>query len=185
MKMNQQNMKDKRQKVRSQPEPGEHEIFGQAEEHLFEIRMARAEVVIIEENAEKQIRAVKGQFANALGIIQARLKAHEDGLMLLMKDNKTALFAERDKVSLTNGALLYQKGDKVTIPKTALAKIEAAGWGDEAIKTVKSVIREVVEKWSAERLAVIGARRRPTESYNYEVIDWLDAPKPKQTEAAT
>jgi hypothetical protein len=63
---------------------------------------------------------------------------------------------------------LHTKGQRVVIPKTALADCETLGFED-AIKTVKTILREVVEKWPDAKLFLIGAQRKPAEGFEYEI----------------
>ena len=89
-------------------------------------------------------------------------------LIKLMRSNKNILFADTDVISLNSGRLLHSKEDKVTIPRDALEKCEEQGFAD-VIKIAKSLDREAIEKWTDEKLFLIGAIRKPKETFNYEV----------------
>ena len=88
-----------------------------------------------------------------------------------MRAQLVPLFDGEDKVTLVYGILLYGKEYKVSIPRNAIKKIKAQGWEEEAIKTAESVDRAVVEKWPEERLVMIGAQRKPKETYSYELSE--------------
>jgi hypothetical protein len=92
----------------------------------------------------------------------------EKELKHLMKSAKLVIFDGRDIVYLDHGNLLYSKGDKVTIPRDALDKCERQGFVD-VIKVVKSLDREAIDKWTDEKLFLIGAERKPVETFNFEV----------------
>jgi len=109
---------------------------------------------------EKYAHSFK-EFHDAIGQKVKDLKA-------LMKKEKALFFKDADIVSLMNGSLLHHKEDHVTIPKTALEKAEAQGLTD-AYKVVNSIDRGAIEKWTDERLVLIGATRKPKETFNYEV----------------
>jgi uncharacterized protein YpmB len=85
-----------------------------------------------------------------------------------MKSRQVPLFDGKDTLKLLHGILLYNKEDKVSIPRDALGKIKAQGW-KEAILIAESVDRAVVQKWPDERLVMIGAKKKAKETYSYEV----------------
>jgi hypothetical protein len=89
-------------------------------------------------------------------------------LIKLMKSNRKILFADTDVISLNSGRLLHSKEDKVTIPRDALDKCKAQGF-TEVVKVAESLDREAVEKWTDEKLFLIGATRKPKETFKYEV----------------
>lgn len=122
----------------------------------------------LERQVERRMAQIRERFGTNIQADQDELKALEKELIKLMKANKADLFDHTDQVNLAAGILLRGEEDKVTIHKGALEKIEEMGW-DEAIKIVKSIDREVVEKWSDERLTVIGAERKPVEEFSFEV----------------
>jgi hypothetical protein len=96
------------------------------------------------------------------------IEARDAALLKLMKQNKAVLFDGTDLVNLNSGRLIYSKEDKVKIPRTALDSCYEHGFID-VIKIVESLDREAVEKWTDEKLFLIGATRKPKETFNYEV----------------
>jgi hypothetical protein len=142
--------------------------LARAEDLLFEIRTLRAEISILEGNAEREISRVRGRYREELDPRGEKLRIIEAELLGLMKREKGEIFAITDKIELTHGFLFYALGWKIKIPRGALARIEAEGW-DEAIRTVKSIDRAVVEAWSEDRLAKIGAEKKRTENFSFEV----------------
>ena len=96
------------------------------------------------------------------------MEENDKALKRVMKSAKTALFADTDIVYLAHGTLIHANEDRVTIPRDALAKCEELGFVD-AIVTSKSLCREIVTRWSDEKLVMIGAERKPVEMYNYEI----------------
>jgi len=120
-------------------------------------RMCRAEV----EQVEDRYRSAACSFRDAL-------KRDAAALLALMKRHRRALFAETDVVNLPAGSLIRTEADKVTIPRGALERCIALAL-DDAIKTVKSLDREAVEKWPDERLFLIGAKREPREEFSYDI----------------
>lgn len=139
-----------------------------AEEILFEIRTLRAEIFVLEGNAERKIAEIRGRYRAEITSRAQNMSRIEKELMALMKEQKAEVFGDTDKVELIHGFLFHSLGSKVIIPRGALAEIETRGW-KEAIKVAKSVDRAVVKKWSDERLDAIGARRESIETFSYEV----------------
>jgi len=134
------------------------------------IKARGAEIDQIEAHVVEEIEAIKARHAHRLQELEDILKAADKELIQIMKKNRAVLFEGEDKVILEAGILLYGKEDKVSIPRDALAKLEHYGY-TEAIKIAKSVDRGVVEGWPDERLFMIGALRKPVETFSYELKD--------------
>jgi len=92
----------------------------------------------------------------------------EKNLTALMRAARAELFDGRDTVSLPHGVLYHSIVERVIIHRDALAKCEELGFF-EAVKIVKSLDREVVERWPDERLMLIGAERKTKEEFSYDV----------------
>jgi hypothetical protein len=90
-----------------------------------------------------------------------------------MKEERGTFFDGTDVLQLENGALIHEVGDKVTIPRDALAKCEELKFND-VIKVVKSLDRGAIEKWTTEKLLLIGAERKPVESFSYDLKKPID-----------
>lgn len=118
--------------------------------------------------AEAEVADVNAQYAMMFAPLQERLTRNEAWLKDTMKSNRGVLFDGTDVVDLAHGSLIRSKADRVTIPRNALAECEKQGLED-AIKTVKSLDREAVEKWPDARLALIGATRKPKEDFSYSL----------------
>jgi phage host-nuclease inhibitor protein Gam len=141
-----------------------------AEDLLLAIRSARAtmaELTASHNTAQQQIAMM---YAQKAAPIREALESHEKALVRLMRLAKGSLFAGSDVVNLVNGSLIRNKADKVTIPRDALARCEEQGFED-AIKTVKSLDREAIEKWPDARLVLIGAERKTKEEFSFSVAE--------------
>ena len=144
---------------------------------LFDaIGKATARLQVFEAEAEKEIEGVRAHYARSIDPLRDRLKELDKELIGLMKSRCVPLFDGKDTLKLLHGILLYNKEDKVSIPRDALSKIKGQGW-KEAILIAESVDRAVVEKWPDERLVVIGAKRKEKQSYSYEVKEVPKVPK--------
>ena len=141
-----------------------------ADKLLDAIGKATARLKTAEAEAEKEIEVVRAHYARGIDPLRDRLKALDKELITLMKSRCVPLFDGKDTLKLLHGILLYNKEDKVSIPRDALGKIKAQGW-KEAILIAESVDRAVVEKWTDERLVVIGAKRKAKETYSYEITN--------------
>lgn len=96
------------------------------------------------------------------------LGTNEKNLLVLMKRNRGVLFDGTDVVNLPPGSLIRVAGERVSIPKTALAECEAQGF-DDVIKIVKSLDRDAIEQWPDAKLVLIGAARKPKEDFKYSL----------------
>ncbi len=141
-----------------------------ADKLLDAIGKATARLQASEAEAEKEIEGVRAHYARSIDPMRDRLKGLDKELIGLMKSRCVPLFDGKDTLKLLHGILLYAREMRVSIPRDALLKIEAAGW-DEAVKIAKSVDRAMVEKWTDERLVVIGAKRKEKKTYSYELRD--------------
>jgi hypothetical protein len=146
-------------------------VLERAEMLLTQIAAAEDQIAWQERRIEEEMQAVRARNEGPLAKFKQVRDAYEKELIKLMKKHKTKLFDETDQVDLKMGILLHGEEDKVKIPRNALEKIKAQGW-KEAVKTVESVDREVVQKWPDERLVVIGAERKPVETFSYEIKEY-------------
>jgi hypothetical protein len=139
-----------------------------ADELLAEIAEAEEWIGNLESAFEQDVEALKARYGSVIEAQRARLETSAKTLVRLMKAHKGALFAAGDKVGLPHGFLIREKGWKVRIPRGTVEKLEALGWKD-GLKIAKSLDREKIEKWDGERLAAIGATKKPSEEFGYEV----------------
>ena len=148
----------------------QHAVRKNADQLLKDIGKATARLQASEAEAEKEIEVVRAHYARSIDPLRDRLKGLEKVLITLMKSRRVPLFDGKDTLKLLHGILLYNKEDKVSIPRDALEKIKAQGW-KEAILIAESVDRAVVEKWPDERLVMIGAKKKGKKTYSYEVTE--------------
>jgi len=153
--------------VKKQPEPIE-KVKSEAEELLLAIAVSQTGIDLLTEQFNEEIERLKAHYEGMMAPMKATVERDGKALQGLMKANKAALFDGTDIVRLVNGTLIRESGDKVTIPKTALAKCKELGFTD-IVKTVESLDRAAVEKWPDERLFLIGATRKPGEKFEYEL----------------
>ena len=135
---------------------------------LGEIREWTAAQAAVSIEAEAELAVIREKYG--LDRYEVEIADREKQLMDLMKKRPLAIFGTSDKKVLPDGVLSFGEEDKVTIPKTALAAIKEQGW-TEAIRVTEEVKRPVVAGWPNERLAVIGATRKPKRSYRYDLVD--------------
>jgi len=143
-------------------------IHAQADAYLYEIAVRTAAVQEILDEANAATQALVARYNAQLEPLGALLISAVMALEQTMKHNKKTLFDGTDVVNLHHGSLIHSIVDKVKIPKTALATCEELGFA-EVIKIAKSLDREAIEKWSDERLFLIGAERKPKEEFSYDL----------------
>ncbi|PKN28250.1 MAG: hypothetical protein CVU64_14185 [Deltaproteobacteria bacterium HGW-Deltaproteobacteria-21] len=135
---------------------------------LAEIASTAAELSRAEAAAEAEMKAIREKHEGVVGRLKETLEGLDSNLVKLMKKHRAEFFDNTDQVNLQNGILLHGEGWKVKIPRNAAKAIEAQGW-EEALKRTVTVDRAVVEKWPVERLVVIGAEKKPVETFSYEL----------------
>jgi len=123
----------------------------------------------LEARANAEMAEVAARYGAWLNPLRDELAAREKEITALMKKNKELLFCGViDVVNLPHGALIRNKEDKVSIPKTALKACKENKFND-VIKVVESLDRDKIEKWPDAKLTLIGAERKPKEEFKYTV----------------
>jgi len=143
-------------------------VRSEADQLLTDIGQVVVRLKKVEADAEAEIETVRAHYAKSIDPLRERVGELDKELITLMKSRCVPLFDGKDTLKLLHGILLYNKEDKVSIPRDALEKIKGQGW-KEAILIAESINRAVVEKWPDERLVVIGAKRKEKKTYSYEV----------------
>lgn len=139
-----------------------------ADRILGDIRNLSQTIAAIEDEANEAMKAVSEKYEAMLRPLKDNLAVQDKAIVKFMKAQKKVLFEDGEIVRLKNGALIYSKEPKVSIPKDALEKAEEVGF-TEAIKIAKSLDRGVVETWPDEKLFLIGAERKSAEKYSYDI----------------
>ncbi len=148
--------------------PDKAGINGRADDLLAEIRDNKQAINKITERLNSAMKEAVDAFEIEHKPLKDALIAHEKALIALMKKERIAFFGEMDVLQLANGVLIHVMGDRVMIPRDALAKCEELKF-DDVIKVVKSLNREAIEKWPDEKLFLIGAERKAVENFSYDL----------------
>ena len=145
------------------------DVMIKADEMLAAVEACELEVVNIEAVIEAEISKIRDQYAGDLAVLKELKSDNEKALKKFAIKNKIDLFGEDgDKVSLPHGIILYSEADRVTIPRDALEKIQALGWKDGIINT-PTIDRPTIEGWNDEKLAAIGASKKPKKEVSWEL----------------
>ena len=164
-------MKSEERKVKSTPSlegRGLGRVKEEADELLTYMRDVIDGIADLEARANAEMAEVAARYNGLLNPLRDEFAARGKELIALMKRNKAALFDGTDVVDLVNGSLIREKGEKVTIPKTALAACKENKFTD-VIKVVESLDRAAIEKWPDAKLVLIGAERKPKEEFKYTI----------------
>ena len=118
----------------------------------------------------EKLAAVKALLETAVAEDAAALAAAEKALKKLMKKNKSEFFpADQDRLNLVHGSLLYKARDVVTRGRKITAEfLEKLGYAT-AVRVVKSIDWDKIEKWPDVKLAEIGTERKQTEKFEWEL----------------
>lgn len=145
------------------------EVRVKADEILGAIQVYSEGLADWQAKLEAELNIIRHKYAGDLAALEELKLAVEKELKKFALKNRVDLFGlDGDKVTLSHGTILYSKANKVTIPKDAVEKIEELGW-DEGILIVKNIDRPVIEGWNDEKLAAIGASKKPKESITWEI----------------
>jgi hypothetical protein len=144
------------------------EVKNQADNLLAEMFENALWIKNMLQEADVEMKTLAATHQAKLSPLQDRITAAGKELLSLMKKNKSILFNDTDVVNLTYGSLIHSIGDKVTIPKTALADCKEQGFND-VIKIVESLDRDKIKKWPDSKLVLIGAERKKKEEFKYDL----------------
>jgi len=157
-------------KMKNGIDPQQNEKCKIADELLEDIGNLLGTIAHFEALANEAMKMVTERYEEQLAPLKEDLKAQEKALIALMKKERKTFFDGTDVFRLEHGTLIREAGDRVSIPRDALAKCEELKF-DDVIKIVKSLDREAVEKWPDEKLFLIGAERKPKEEFKYDLKD--------------
>ena len=147
---------------------GIQKIKADADDLLNYLRDVTEGIEHLEARACAEIDEVTARYNGLLNPLRDEFAACGKELIALMKKNKAVIFDGSDVVDLVNGSLIREKGEKVSIPKTALDACKQNGF-DDVIKIVESLDRAAIEKWPDAKLVLIGAERKPAEEFKYNL----------------
>lgn len=139
-----------------------------ADDLLVEISALGDRISATEKAAQAEIAAVQAKYAG-LAQMQTRLAELDHELKNLMRRRQAEIFNGNDQVCRPRGRLFLGRESRLVIPGEALSHIKNRGWL-EAVRISESINRVVVDKWSDERLQVIGAFRRESVTCSYELF---------------
>lgn len=144
------------------------EIKDKAENLLVLLSNRNLHIADLEKQANIEMEKIKANYEGLLTKQYDDKTKLEKELIKLMKKNKAILFTSGDVVNLPPGSLIRNAGQKVVIPRTALQACKDNGFED-VIKKVESLDREAIEKWTDTKLVLIGAERKPSEEFKYDL----------------
>jgi len=125
-----------------------------------------------EDELSVKIEGIRAVYARKINELKTELADAEKSLISLMKKNTNEFFTDEiDRLDLIHGALIHQVADRVKRARKVTTDLLEALGHDEAVKIVKSVDWDVIEKWSDVMLANIGTERVQKENFEYEIFD--------------
>jgi hypothetical protein len=146
------------------------EISRQISDYMLELIVIKKEIDLANYDYNNELNGVVKKYSDQLRRLTSEYDDIEIKLLKVAKENKSVLFDNKDIYDTPYGRLIREISKKVVIPRNALQKCEELGF-KEAIKIVKTIKRDVIEKWPDERLGLIGARREPTENIQYALME--------------
>ena len=143
-------------------------VKADANELLSCLREVTDGIADLEARANTEMAEVTARYGSWLNPLREELTARGKELIALMKKNKGLLFDGTDVVNLAHGSLIRNEAEKVSIPRDALEACKGNGF-DDVIRVVESLDRPAIEKWPDAKLTLIGATRKPTEEFKYDL----------------
>lgn len=145
------------------------ELLIRAEDLLADIRERQTVLDRVEAAAQREMEAVKKEFAPLMRQTKDSLDACERELKELARKHREAIFGDRDRVDLAGGALLYGRTEVVRKARGVTVELLDQLQYQDGILVVRSVNWDAIAAWPDERLAAIGTERKPKETYGYEL----------------
>ena len=144
------------------------DIYEEADWILGQIRDFKERLDEVHSKAEEELALIRKKYEPEIKLLQNNIQQMEKRLKEICKKQKPVLFAETDRVELKNGAILYHAKWKVRRARAVLKKLKELGL-TEAIKVTESVRWDVLEKWSDEKLFIVGTEKVLKEDFTYEL----------------
>jgi phage host-nuclease inhibitor protein Gam len=144
----------------------------QAEGALAEMAALERKIAQVKLAMQEECDAAKARASDIITPLDARHKELEAALKKWATMNKSELFKERKTLDLAFGVIgfravtIIKQMNKVSEEET-LAKLQRLGFR-EAIRVIEEVNKEAMEKWSDERLALVGCVRSTFDKWKCE-----------------
>lgn len=141
----------------------------QAEGILAELAAIDRKLMSVQVAMNEEIDAAKQKASDAKVPLEARRKELAAALKTWATMNKSVLFAKRKSLDLAFGSLGFQAATKIqqmanVSAEESIAKIKQYGFKD-GIRILEELDKEAMEKWTDDRLALVGLVRRGTDNY--------------------
>lgn len=116
----------------------------------------------------QKIEEITKDFETQIAGATEDLKCLEKDLVALMKKNSGLIFDGEERVEVEHGSLLFTIEERVRKAKWVLENLKEHGF-TEAVKVVESVDWDALDKWSKEKLALVGTERKRKEVFSWEI----------------
>lgn len=132
----------------------------------------------------EKVDAAKAEAADKMGEVNTRRKILEAALSGYAITNKSELFKTKKSLDLDFGTLSFRASTSVVTAGSTvkwamvLDKIKEKAFAD-GIRTKEEIDKEALMKWSDEKLAQVGAKKKTVDTFGYE----LKQQEPGQTPA--
>jgi hypothetical protein len=138
------------------------------EQLLLEISKNQESLEYAKRELDEIIKPYIDRYGNFIAAIAAKIAADEKRLEKHVIKYQAAIMAGGDRVDLATGSILLKTESRVKRIKKMLEKLKKAGFVD-AIKIVESVDWDIIEKWDAGKLGLVGTGKIPKLIFGYEV----------------
>lgn len=159
----------------SRKKPAPAVLFRNLEEvdtALAEIADIERDLGRVEHQMNKHIDRVKADAEKIAEPLRRRVAALENALTVYGETHKPDLFAKRRSIELAFGTIGFRESKELKpMPKLTWEKVLGAlkiGRFTDAIRVKEEVNKEALQEWPDKKLADVGVRRVPKDTFWYE-----------------
>jgi phage host-nuclease inhibitor protein Gam len=129
------------------------------------------QIQLIKIETEQTIdRLIAEKFSRTKPILES-MKQIKEELRIFLEMKKSELFVDKKTIDLNCGKVGFRESTKIKTKKDTLERIIKYNYKD-AIKIKKSLNKEAMKNWPAEKLACVGARRETNDQPFYETNEF-------------
>jgi hypothetical protein len=114
------------------------------------------------------IEAVRMKYQPGIQVLEEHLADLEKDLQAHLRQHRAILFDSQDRVPMPHRLLIHTIETVIHKASGVLATLKDRGHRD-TIKVLESVDWDAPGKWSEEQLTEVGTKRKPLETFGYEV----------------
>jgi len=129
------------------------------------------QIQLIKIETEQEIDRIIDEKSSRTKPILSSMKQVKEELRIFLEMKKTELFADKKTIDLNSGKVGFRESTMIKTKKDTLEQIIKYKYED-AVKIKKSLNKEAMKAWTAEKLACVGAKRETNDRPFYETNEF-------------